>query len=83
MAHHGWTKVEEEILLQSLTTLVDQGVWQSNFGFHPSYSEVLKNQMQACFPEAGITKIHIERKITLWKRDFCYINQMRQIDGFG
>lgn len=83
MARRAWSEVEEETLLQYLTSLVDEGVWQSDFGFRPSYSEVLKNMMQAFFPGCGITKMHIERKIRDWKRDFVYINKFRQMEGFG
>lgn len=74
MARRAWSEIEEQTLLQYLTTLVDEGVWQGDFGFCPSYSEVLKNQMQVSFPESGITKIHIEGKIKGWSRIYRSVN---------
>ncbi|KAI8571750.1 hypothetical protein RHMOL_Rhmol01G0143000 [Rhododendron molle] len=83
MACRAWSEVEEEILLTNLTSLVDQGVWQAENGFHPGYLGVLENQMRVSFPEAGIKENHIEGKIKKWKRDYYDLDAILQIPGFG
>ncbi|KAI8532294.1 hypothetical protein RHMOL_Rhmol11G0202400 [Rhododendron molle] len=82
-ARRAWSDEEEESLLEKLTTLVDQGVWQAEHGFHPGYLEVFKNQMRSSFPQGGIAKNHIEAKIKNWKQTCFQLQHMLQILGFG
>ncbi|KAI8547537.1 hypothetical protein RHMOL_Rhmol07G0203800 [Rhododendron molle] len=82
-ARRAWSDEEEESLLEKLTTLVDQGVWQADNGFHPGYLDVLENQMRVSFPDAGIKQNHIEGKIKKWKRDYLDLDAILQIPGFG
>ncbi|XP_058179272.1 uncharacterized protein LOC131298025 [Rhododendron vialii] len=83
MAHRAWSEVEEEMLVTNLTSLVDQGVWQAENGFHSGYLGVLENQMRVSFLEAGIKQNHIEGKIKKWKRDYFYLDAMLRSPGFG
>ncbi|KAI8559088.1 hypothetical protein RHMOL_Rhmol04G0147600 [Rhododendron molle] len=47
MARRPWSDEEEDKLLTNLTSLVDQGVWQTDNGeFRDSYLGIFKNEMQ-------------------------------------
>ncbi|XP_058184625.1 uncharacterized protein LOC131320493 [Rhododendron vialii] len=82
-ARRAWSDEEEESLLEKLTTLVNQGVWQAEHEFRPSYLGVLENQMRSSFPQGGIAKNHIEAKIKNWKQTCFQLQHMLQIPGFG
>ncbi|KAI8559087.1 hypothetical protein RHMOL_Rhmol04G0147600 [Rhododendron molle] len=83
MARRPWSDEEEDKLLTNLTSLVDQGVWQTDNGeFRDSYLGIFKNEISVSFPQVSINEIHIERRIKKWKSDFFILDAMLRRPGF-
>ncbi|KAL8463272.1 hypothetical protein ACS0TY_034062 [Phlomoides rotata] len=65
-----WTKIEEDTLVQCLTTIVNDG-WKAENGFKAGFQRELEKLMRKLLPGTDILATpHINYKIHVWKKEY-------------
>ncbi|KAH6805680.1 hypothetical protein C2S51_030511 [Perilla frutescens var. frutescens] len=78
-----WTLKEEEVLVQALKDLVQQG-WKGENGFRTGYLMVLEKAMLKAFPSSDLRgEPHINSKVHVWKKHYASLQGMFGHSGFS
>lgn len=78
-----WTLKEEEVLIQALKDIVQQG-WKCDNGFRTGYLMVLEKAMLKAFPDSDLrAEPHINSKVHVWKKHYASLQGMFGISGFS
>ncbi|KAH6771755.1 hypothetical protein C2S52_005529 [Perilla frutescens var. hirtella] len=77
------TLKEEEVLVQALKDLVQQG-WKGENGFRTGYLMVLEKAMLKAFPSSDLRgEPHINSKVHVWKKHYASLQGMFAHSGFS
>ncbi|KAL8476047.1 hypothetical protein ACS0TY_028641 [Phlomoides rotata] len=78
-----WTRVEEEALVQCLTTIVNEG-WKADNGFKAGFQRELEKGMRKILPGTDICATpHINSKIHVWKKEYGLLTDLLSKSGIG
>ncbi|KAG8363257.1 hypothetical protein BUALT_Bualt19G0003400 [Buddleja alternifolia] len=65
-----WTKLEEDVLVQSLKEIISTG-WKADNGFRVGYLNVLQDKIMRAFPRTDLrANPHISSKMHSWKKQY-------------
>ncbi|KAL8494147.1 hypothetical protein ACS0TY_025077 [Phlomoides rotata] len=78
-----WTKIEEDTLVQCLTTIVNDG-WKAENGFKAGFQRELEKLMRKLLPGTDILATpHINSKIHVWKKEYGSLCDLLSKSGIG
>lgn len=78
-----WTRPEEEVLIDALKELVNNG-WRTDNAFRPGYLGQLETAMLMKFPHTDISgHKHINSKLTVWKKVYGQLSGICGTSGFS
>ncbi|KAL8508479.1 hypothetical protein ACS0TY_018925 [Phlomoides rotata] len=78
-----WTKFEEDVLINSLTDVVNDG-WKAENGFRAGFQRELEKLMRKKLPGTDIVaNPHINSKIHVWKKEYGALSDLLSKSGIG
>ncbi|KAL8548028.1 hypothetical protein ACS0TY_007359 [Phlomoides rotata] len=78
-----WTRVEEDALIQCLTTIVNEG-WKADNEFKAGFQRELEKGMRKLLPTMDICATpHINSKIHVWKKEYGTLSDLLSKSGIG
>ncbi|KAL8161624.1 hypothetical protein V2J09_013113 [Rumex salicifolius] len=79
-----WTAEEDDILIQSLLELSQNGKWKGESGFKSGYMNKLKEMISKNLPTCGLkAEPHIDSRLKHWLEKYYTMAEMLGISGFG
>ncbi|KAL8477944.1 hypothetical protein ACS0TY_030011 [Phlomoides rotata] len=78
-----WTKVEEDVLIECLIGIVQDG-WKADNGFKAGFQRALEKAMRKKLPGTDIVATpHINSKIHVWKKEYSNLTDLLSKSGIG
>ncbi|KAL6499249.1 hypothetical protein OROHE_026126 [Orobanche hederae] len=77
-----WSKKEEIICIGVVKELI-KGGWRSGNGWRGGFYGAVKNEMKSIMPECTLVEVHVNSKLTVWKREWIMVADVANLSGFS
>ncbi|KAL6555508.1 hypothetical protein OROHE_007180 [Orobanche hederae] len=77
-----WSKKEEIICIGVVKELI-KGGWRSGNGWRGGFYGAVKDEMKNIMPECTLVEVHVNSKLTVWKREWIMVADVANLSGFS
>ncbi|KAL6564596.1 hypothetical protein OROMI_016046 [Orobanche minor] len=77
-----WSKKEEIICIGVVKELI-KGGWRSGNGWRGGFYGAVKDEMKGIMPECTLVEVHVNSKLTVWKREWIMVADVANLSGFS
>ncbi|KAL6570068.1 hypothetical protein OROMI_014582 [Orobanche minor] len=77
-----WSKKEEIICIGVVKELI-KGGWRSGNGWRGGFYGAVKDEMKSIMPECTLVEVHVNSKLTVWKREWIMVADVANLSGFS
>ncbi|KAL6537740.1 hypothetical protein OROHE_012367 [Orobanche hederae] len=77
-----WSKKEEIICIGVVKELI-KGDWRSGNGWRGGFYGAVKDEMKSILPECTLVEVHVNSKLTVWKREWIMVADVANLSGFN